>query len=386
MHSWCPQQFKKNGIKQGVNPEVIEHAVQNAALVKAVSNNLPPIFSLRHLSNLVGVEYSLLRAVVERQQLDPYKVFKLKKRSKRTSSHPFRIICVPDEFIMKTQKWIAQHILSQGSVHHASKAYAKNSNIVDAANLHVECRWVIKLDVNNFFESFSEISAYRIFRSFGYQPLISFELSRLCTRLGPHTKLRSNSYWTATRHKYKIIKRYKNHRIGHLPQGAPTSPMLSNLAMKGFDKEVSVIAENAGLIYTRYADDLCLSTTSEDFSKSKAQIVINNIYEKMRNIGLRPNITKTQILPPGARKIVLGLLVDGDKPRLSRDFRSKMRMHLYYMMREDIGPVLHAKNRGFESVIGLRNHIQGLIAYAKQVDESYGLVCACKFETIKWPM
>ncbi len=105
----------------------------------------------------------------------------------------------------------------------------------------------------------------------------------------------------------------------------------------------------------------------------------------MGEVGLAPNITKTQIMPPGARKIVLGLLVDGEVPKLSREFRSKLRMHLYYLKHSDVGPVSHAENRGFESVFGLKNHIEGLIAYAGQIDPKYAALCNNQMEKINWP-
>lgn len=387
MCSWCPQQFRKDGLAKNVDPDIIENAIQSAELVLAVSHKLPPIFSLRHLSHLAGVDYMFLRSVVERKAIEPYKVFRLNKSGKSSQGRGFRIISIPDPFLMQVQRWIAENILACGEVHSASFAYAKNCKIIDAAKLHSNCRWMLKLDVRNFFESFSEISAYRIFRSFGYQPLISFELSRLCTRLGPPTRMRCRPKWIVPKHtKYSVINKYSNGRMGHFPQGAPTSPMLSNLAMKEFDKKVAEIARKNDLVYSRYADDLCLSTTNNNFNRKKAKNVINSIYRQMGEIGLSPNITKTQIIPPGARKIVLGLLVDGDVPKLSREFRSKLRMHFFYAMRADIGPSLHAKNRGFDSVMGLKNHIEGLIAYAGQIDPIYAASCTAQMENIDWPL
>jgi hypothetical protein len=386
MCSWCPQQFRKDALKNNIDPDIIEHAIQNAELVSAVSSELPPLFSLRHLSHLTGVDYVVLRSVVERKYSNPYKIFRLNKGVKGQQSRGFRIICVPDASIMKVQRWIAKNILSCGKVHSASFAYAENCKIIKAAKLHCGCRWMLKLDVRNFFESFSEIAAYRVFRSFGYQPLISFELSRICTRLGNQTKTHSHPKWTATKNNYTVINKYTSRRMGHFPQGAPTSPMLSNLAMNLFDSEVIGIAKKHGLVYSRYADDLCLSTADKEFNREKAKTIINAIYKEMMKIGLAPNITKTQIIPAGARKIVLGLLVDGEVPKLSRAFRSKLRMHFYYLKHADIGPPLHAKNRGFESVMGLKNHIQGLIAYARQVDPAYASSCTDQMNGTVWPL
>lgn len=387
MRSWCPQQFKKDGLANNVKLDVIENAIQNAAFVLETNENLPPIFSLRHLSHLTGVDYFLLRSVVDRTYKEPYKVFRLNKTLKGQQDRGFRIISIPEPFLMKVQKWIAQKVLANGNVHSSSFAYAKNSKIYDAAKLHCRCRWMIKLDVRNFFESFSEIAAYRIFRKFGYQPLVSFELSRLCTRLGPLTKAGCQPRWLVTENnRYNVINKYENIRMGHFPQGTPTSPMLSNLAMKDFDRCVTSIAQGNDLVYSRYADDLYLSSTNDNFSRQKAKKVIASIYTQMNKIGLLPNITKTQVVPPGGRKIVLGLLVDGEIPKLSRHFRSKLRMHFYYLKRKDIGPSFHARTRGFDSVMGLKNHLKGLIAYAGQIDSVFAASCTAQMEEVKWPL
>ncbi len=386
MCSWCPQQFRKEAINKNINPVVIEHAILHAKLVSEVNSKLPPIFSLRHLSHLTNVDYPILRSIVMRKYLKPYKVFILKKREKGQQKRGYRVICIPDAPIMKVQRWIAKNILSCGITSPASFAYAKDSKIIDAAKLHCGCRWMLKLDVSNFFESFSEIAAYRVFRSLGYQPLISFELSRICTRLSDQTKRYNNKRWEVTKKNYSVINCYMNSRIGHLPQGAPTSPMLSNLAMKAFDSKILEIANQNDLFYTRYADDLCLSTADKNFNRAKAKTIINAIYKEMMIIGLTPNITKTQIIPPGARKIVLGLLVDGKDPKLSRSFRSKLRMHFYYLRHADIGPSMHAKNRGFDSVLGLKSHLQGLISYASQIDLDYASSCTEQMNAINWPL
>lgn len=380
MHRWNPQQFRKDAKKQEVPPKVIENAISCAKITRSVNPRLPPLFSLRHLAHYTEVDYSLLRKAVARSGEEPYTTFKLKKNGKST----YRIICVPDTFLLKTQRWIARNILSYGTPHDSSVAYAKNCNIVDAASIHCGCRWLIKLDVTNFFESFSEIAAYRVFRSLGYQALISFEMARLCTRLGPTTKARSGNRWEVQANRTYKIAEYKNSRIGHLPQGAPTSPMLTNLALREFDENIRQIADGYGMYYTRYADDMFFSTRDHSFNREAGKKLISKLYGRMKEEGFRPNISKTRIHSPGARKLVLGLLVDGDTPKLTREFRSKVRMHLYYMNRTDIGPALHAKNRGFDSVMGLKNHVEGLINYAHQVQPKLGARWRAEFNKIAW--
>ena len=106
----------------------------------------------------------------------------------------------------------------------------------------------------------------------------------------------------------------------------------------------------------------------------------------MGRIGLAPNISKTQIVPPGARKVVLGLVVNDSKPRLVKEFRDRLRQHLYYLERADVGPVEHAERRGFASIQGMRNHVTGLLAFARQIDLAFAEECEAKLTRIRWPL
>ena len=69
---------------------------------------------------------------------------------------------------------------------------------------------------------------------------------------------------------------------------------------------------------------------------------------------------------------MLGLLVDGAEPRLTRDFRSRLETHLYALNAPSIGPANHLKARNFASLIGMRRHITGLAAYARSIEPTYG--------------
>ncbi len=385
MTAWRPQHYRQRGRDSGVPDVILDNAIEAAKQVKAVNAALPPIFSLRHLAHILDVDFGFLRAVASRRLAEPYHVFRVKKPRKYVD-RGFRVICIPSPALMTAQRWISNRVLTHVEPHSTSFAYAKGSSIFEAAEQHCGSRWLIKLDVRRFFESISEIAVYRVFRKLGYQALVSFELSRICTRLGGPTHYRSRHRWQAKCSRYLGIESYKNHRIGHLPQGAPTSPMLSNLCMQGFDENVARIAEDAGLIYSRYADDICLSTKSRDYSRSQCRQTVGNIYKEMSRHGLTPNIAKTRIVPPGARKMVLGLLVDGEEPRLSREFRSRIRQHLYYLSHNDIGPAKHAANRGFASVIGLRNHVSGLVSFAESVSPDLGKKYRENLNMVHWPM
>ena len=383
MSSWRPQRYRREALQRGADPAIVDRATRTGAYTTAQHRDRPPVLSLRHLAHLAGVSYKFLRAVVSRRELDPYRIFRIHNRV-TTASKRYRIICVPDSPLLRTQSWIAQSILRTATPHHASTAFAQGDDIVSAAQVHHDARWLIKLDVENFFESITEISVYRVFLSLGYQPLVAFELARLCTRVRRLSDIyEKNPRWRSWSRGHKISA-YTTGQLGYLPQGAPTSPMLSNLCVAAFDDDVYAIATDHGLRYSRYADDVSLSTPCASFSRAQAVQVIRKVYGAMVQHGLSPNRGKTQIRPPGSRKVVLGLLVNGPKPRLTRKFKSRLRMHLYYLNRSDIGPAGHAENRGFDSIIGLRAHVRGLIAHAQLVEPEYAGARLAEFNKIVW--
>jgi hypothetical protein len=256
--------------------------------------------------------------------------------------------------------------------------------LVKAVNPHLRCRWLVKIDLQTFFDSVSEIPVYQVFLRIGYQPLVAFELTRLCTRLGKATAWRLHSKWLRRKTKQYKISDYQNARIGYLPQGAPSSPMLSNLVMREFDQKMTRLAASHGFIYTRYADDLAYSTTDKSIGRNDCQQLIQAAYKLIGGFSLAPNLSKTHISPPGTRKLLLGLLIDGPHPNLTKEFRKKISVHLHFLKR--FGALEHANRRGFDSVIGLRNHLFGLAYYAKQINESYGKKILSDLNAIAWPI
>lgn len=352
MKNWKPQPYRQVARELDVSTAVLDAAIAVSNLVVNVDKSLPPILTLRHLAHLTKVGYKDLRGFVSRRDYesyrnaDPYKVFRIRKRRRRGRPQGFRTICVPEVKLKIAQQWIAKNVLRHGRPHSASTAFEVGATLFDAALPHCGSKWLIKIDIQRFFESVSEIAVYHAFRRLGYQPLVSFELSRICTRLGPLTRSYHDKRWfRITPFHRNNITNYSVNRLGHLPQGAPTSPMLANLVMFETDEELSKIAQAYGLIYTRYADDLTFSTNCPNFNRNIASEVIVEVYKTLGRFGFNPNLAKTKISPPRARKIVLGLLVDLSTPRLTRKFKNTMRQHLYYLEHKEIGPVKHAGNR-----------------------------------------
>lgn len=380
-HQWSPRSFADQARKLGRPNETISAALSAAKAVKDRDADLPVVLTLSHLAYLAGLDPGTTRAYAARSwSIEPYRVFKLKKRPKPNSQAPsrgFREICVPEPDLMRLQRWIAQNILSKTIPHPCSFAFHRDRGILKAAERHCGSRWLVKLDVRDFFQSITERQCYGVFRSLGYGALISFELSRICTR-GPKLDRYRGAIPLGGRP-------YLKGEEGRLPQGAPTSPAMANMVVEALDTRLFALAAGFGWTYTRYADDMAFSTQA-DASRGEASKIVALAKAEVGRFGLELNGAKTVVAPPGARRIVLGLLVDGERPRLTRSFRNNLETHLYALTKAAIGPERHRRQRGFASLIGMRRHVGGLLAFAHYVEPDYASACYLRFNSISWPL
>ena len=349
----------------------------------AYSLGVAPIISLAHLAFSSGVQHRHLRSrcarqpftVVDGVQFRPYRTFAVKKRSGGK-----RVISVPADDLLQVQRWINRNILSRCSCHHRAFAYQEGRSIVDCASIHLGCRWLIKLDLVRFFESITERQVYRVFRDIGYSRLVSFELARLCTRVDSISRKRKvGPKWQANRQR-AAIPDYAHPVVGYLPQGAPTSPMLSNLVARNLDDVLDVMLKELGGEYSRYSDDIYLSFSNKSFSQTDAVRLVRRVGIQVRKHGFELNNAKTAIAGPGHRRLVLGILVDRRRLRLCRVFRRRLEWHYRHCL---VDPAKHATKKEFDSVAGLRNHLDGLLAFAKSVDPEY--VAKLEKQPIRWP-
>ena len=356
--------------------------------IRSSNPALPPLFTLAHLAHEVGVPYKFARSIVARTEAkEHYAVFKIQKRSP-SAVKQYRWIAAPHPQLLKIQRWINQWILKKLPVSEAAFAYVEGGSAYRAACVHRNARWLMKVDIASFFESILETRIYKVFLAAGYQPLLSFELSRICTRIANPEIERTVSTNGFAKVKNKgtehVIEAYASYSLGHLPQGAPTSPMLANIVAKDIDDEIFVLANRYGLRYSRYSDDIVLSSNEKIFGKAQASKVIGKLYAILRRAGFEPNVEKTKVSGPGSKMIVLGLLVDGDRPRLMAEFKDKLRMHLYFCRTQS--PQAHAIARKFDSLIGLKNHLLGLISYARLVDSNFADQCLIELNSCHWPI
>jgi len=146
------------------------------------------------------------------------------------------------------------------------------------------------------------------------------------------------------------------------------------------DEDLQICALKLQCNYTRYADDIVFS--SHQLTRAEALQLIRETSRIFGRYGFTRNKQKTHIASPGARRIVTGLLVDGDAPRLPRAFREKLELHLFHA--ETKGIREHCLRRKFRSLLGFKAHLRGLITYAEWVEAEFGEQCRMKFEALDW--
>ncbi|MGJ5898361.1 reverse transcriptase family protein [Streptomyces niveiscabiei] len=279
-----------------------------------------------------------------------------------------RTVSSPEPSLLQVQQWILRSIAEKIPTHSSSYAYSPGRSVKQCASRHVGAKWLIKLDIRNFFESITEVPVYRVFRRVGYEPLPALELARVCTRYDERDPGMRLDRVLVRAKEYSSIQVYRKPLLGFLPQGAPTSGALANQVAMPLDERLSAIADSRGLIYTRYADDMTFSSGGP-FTRSAALTLINQVSGAIRQRGFAVHDQKTRIVTPGARKVVLGLLVDGDRVRLTKKMRQRISLHVRGV--ETFGFIDHAKHVKFSSVDGLVLHVSGLISYASDIEPAW---------------
>lgn len=354
--------YIQEGIRNGYSEAQLSDLLKLSSLQK--EKGISYLHSLNHISHITGAHYLFLRAIVDRTS-SPYKQFSIPKKNGGT-----RNVSAPDEQLKIVQRWICSNILSKAPPHWRCFSFHKKASIIKCAREHSGAKWLVKIDIENFFDSIKETQIYSVFKSMGYNSLVSFELARLSTALPESPADETNHEFSRASIESLPYKRQQGLLGGRLPQGAPTSPMLSNLVFEKLDNIFQRLAEKKSFVYTRYADDLCFSSCKTSLKRNDCLQIIKIVSRVLRANSYQINQKKLKIIPPGTTKSVLGLNVDWNSPKLSKQYKKRCQFHVRGIA--EFGLAEHAKYRRFESVFGMINHVYGLINYCKDVEPSFG--------------
>ncbi|WP_149494962.1 reverse transcriptase family protein [Roseiconus lacunae] len=301
---------------------------------------LPVIQTTTELADAMGIEIPRLRwlafhsHVAERSH---YISFRIPKKSGGT-----RTLSAPLPRLAAAQRWIYSQILRERPHPECVSGFVPGRSILTGAAPHVGSQTVLNLDLEDFFPSIGFARIRHAFQFIGYSPAVATVLALLCSE-APRRKVRFNGgeYYVAT-----------GPRV--LPQGACTSPALSNLIAAKLDRRISGLASKLGATYTRYADDLTLSG-DRDFD-DKAAFAMACVRHIAEDEGFRVKLSKTRVLRQNAAQRVTGLVVN-DKAGVGRKKLRLIRAILHNA--EKTG--LNAQNRDHHP--NFRASLEGTIAF-----------------------
>lgn len=260
-----------------------------------------------------------------------------------------RTISAPRAPLRAIQRKILAEILDRVPAHTAAHGFVQGRSTVSNAAPHVGARMVIKTDIREFFPTIHYWRVRGLFFTLGYGEQVAGALAALCTRR-------------------PVVDPKGEHRPvwpGLLPQGAPTSPAISNLVCRRLDARLTGLSASLGATYTRYADDLTFSfrdaETVERLDVGRAFWWIDQVLQQE---GFAEHPGKRQVLRTNHRQMVTGIVVN-EKLALPRDERRKFRAILANCKRHGVD----SQARGRDD---FADYLRGYAAYASMVSPTLG--------------
>lgn len=246
----------------------------------------PSFNTIEELAALIHIDerrLSTLTLLAERF----YRTYRIPKRR-----GGWRTIQSPSKELKAVQAWILRNVLDKLSSSPYATAYVKGRKLLDNVSPHANNRFFLSVDIRDFFPSVSSSLVRELFEKVGYSKRAANILCRLC------------SYFR------------------DLPQGAVTSPALSNLICLRLDRRLAGLASRRNVVFTRYADDMTFSTNNRDALPR----LLPSVYRILRDMGFQPNQGKTRLLGPRSRCVITGLVKSSNDPTFGIGRKKKIAM------------------------------------------------------------
>lgn len=284
-----------------------------------------------------------------------------------------RLLESPKLRLKLLQRRILRHLLEQIPPHEAAHGFRRGRSARSFVATHAGRAVVLRFDLRDFFPSVTRARIVALLLTAGYPEPVALRLAGICTARVPREVLaQCPDRSTPT----DALQRDRRYALPHLPQGAPTSPALANLAAHSLDRRLTGLAATVHASYTRYADDLVfsggpeLARQAERFAAQVGAIALET--------GFALNHRKTRIMRQGVSQRAAGLVLNRHPNVPRRDFDA-LKATLHNCVRR--GP--DGENR--EGVADFRGHLRGRIAYLTQINPVRGARLMALFEQIPWP-
>ncbi len=261
-----------------------------------------------------------------------------------------RLISAPMPRLKAAQHWILEHILNPLPLHEAAHGFRSEHSILTNAAPHCGARTVVNIDLQDFFPNITWPRVFGLFRSLGYSRSISTIFTQLCTEPPVEDIELDGQTWQVATGKR------------HLPQGAPTSPAITNLLCRALDARLKGIAKKHQFTYTRYADDLTFSTFVG--KREETRKLLWQVKKVIEEEGFQIHPEKMRLMDRGRSQEVTGLNVHEQKPTAPRKDVRAFRALLHQLERN--GPdKCHWRGDSKRTLA----KVNGYANYLKMVDE-----------------
>ncbi|CAN5197010.1 retron St85 family RNA-directed DNA polymerase [soil metagenome] len=335
----------------------MNHVESDVAKLSAAG--LPVIHTPANLANALGLTIPKLRWLAfhtETATRIHYVQFDVPKKSWGT-----RTLSAPHTSLALVQNWILLNILAKLPTEPPAHGFVPGRSTVTNAAQHCNRDVVLNVDLEAFFPSIRFARVRHLFQFLGYSGCVATLLALLCTEC-PRQKVTyaGTLYYVATGPR-------------RLPQGACTSPAISNQIARRLDRRLAGFARKMDLNYTRYADDLTFSATASVNDK------LGYLLARIRHIadeeGFALNAKKTRVRRRNAQQTVTGLVVNAT-PAVPRKTVRRVRAILHRAGTEGLA----AQNRGQHP--NFKAWLDGMIAYISMVKPDLGSRLRTEFESL----
>lgn len=285
-------------------------------------------------------------------------------------SGPPRLIEAPKPRLKAMQKRILHDILDTVPVHPCAHGFVAGRSCLSAAQMHAGEFLVLAVDLKEFFLNTPLQRVHGIFRSVGYPWAVARLLTGLCSSSTPQSVFMRLP--EANRHDWLTRKVYE---APHLPQGAPTSPALTNLVAWRLDVRLQGLAATFEARYTRYADDLAFSG-DETFAR-KINTFLTAIQDIAQDEGFKLNARKTRIMRRNGRQGITGVVIN-EHLNVPRPAYDALKATLHNCVRNGPGAENRTGHHNF------RAHLDGRVTWVENVNPARGARLRKVLNDVTW--
>lgn len=289
----------------------------------------------KEVAKLINIELRAITYVLYKKGVEEsYKSFEIPKKAGGT-----RVIDSPNKQLKRIQRQLGKKIYDihksyidqKRIVSNISHGFETGKGIITNARIHKNKKYLLNIDIANFFSSinFGRVQGY--FNK-SQEFMFSKEVSTIISQLVCYEK--------------------------KLPQGAPTSPIISNLIFNIVDLRILSLAKKYKLSYTRYADDMSFSTNNRAFQTDYIEF-IQELKSLLKSSGFDINESKTRLEYYSSRQEVTGLTVN-KKINARRKFIKQTRAMVDQLLKTDSFEI--------DGFVGTEERLEGRLAFINQLD------------------